>query len=464
MVVPKNPNSWLCDHEHYQLLSAPIGILTFEAAAAMSRLVSLHRSLSEPELHRLRADAMRSAGVAYLTSTDQHFLFRLACAEFLSDLDASAATVSRFSTRCNAEPLLLFPRTYADVKAGRATTNIRTLSVKGVERRVKKMEKCIAVVVKLLEEIEAGEKDMALMKFGRLLPQKPVAELKLHGKKVAKLKEQSLWCKTFDEVVELMSGAVLAIFARICAVFSPFVEGLPPILISGGRMRFTLLNPKLRIYPRFAGRHYASGPIDRAKAAAKEVAIRNSCPIIGRGSREEVYKLPEDCKKVLQPGERTVGGSGLAIQYASIILSAERLMRIRSGAEEAEEGEEVAVRDEIYRMLPAKLKETVRRRLREKWKERGLADGELADGWREAVERILRWLSPVARDTEKWGEERTMDKKQRLNTKPRVLALQTFMFSDREKVEMAIVEVLVGFSCICWYDGAGVGGHGDRTR
>lgn len=315
------------------------------------------------------------------------------------------------------------------------------------------MEKCIAVVAKLLEEMEAGEKNMALMKVGKLLPQKPVEELKSQWKKVEKLKEESLWCKSFDEVVALMSRAVIAIFARICAVFSPFVPGLPPILIFGGRTSFTVFNTKLRVYPLFAGRHYASGPIDRTKAAVKEVAIRNSCPIIGRGSREAVYKLPQDCKKVLQPGARTVGSSGLAIQYANIILSAERLMGIRCFAEEAEEGEEAAVRDEIYRMLPAKLKETVGRRLRERWKERGVPDGELAEGWREAVERILKWLGPVAMDTEKWQEERTMDTRQRLNAKPRVLALQTLIFSDREKVETAIVEVLVGFSCICWYDG-----------
>lgn len=325
------------------------------------------------------------------------------------------------------------------------------------------MEKCIAVVVKLSEEMEAGEKNMALMKFGRLLPQTPKAELIFQRKKVAKLKEQSLWCKSFDEVVALMSQAVLAIFARICAVFSPFVPGLPPILISGGRMSFTLFNSKLRVYPLLNGRHYASGPIDQTKAIANEVAIRNSCPIIGRRSKAREYKLPQDCKKVLQPEERTVGGSGLAMHYANIIVSAERFMRIRSGAEEAQEGEEAATRDEIYRMLPAKLKGMVRGRLRERWRERGVADGELAEGWREAAERILRWLGPVARDTEKWQEERTLDKRQRLNTKPRVLALQTLMFSDREKVEMAIVEVLVGFSCICWYDD-GDGVDVNRTR
>lgn len=325
------------------------------------------------------------------------------------------------------------------------------------------MEKCIAVVAKLLEEMEAGDRSMALMKLERRWPKTPTAELDSQRKKVAKLKEQSLWCKSFDEVVALMSQAVIAIFARICAVFSSFVPGLPPILISGGRMSFTLFNPKLRVYPLFTGRHYASGPIDQAKASAKEVAIRNSCPIIGRGSKQGEYKLPQDCKKVLMPGERTVGGSGFAMQYADIILSTESLMRIRTGAEEAQEGEEAAMRDQIYRMLPAKLKWMVRGKLRERWRERGVADGELADGWREAVERILRWLVPLARDTEKWREERTMDKRQRLNTKPRVLALQTLMFSDREKVEMAIVEVLVGFSCICWYDG-GDGVYVNRTR
>ncbi|PKA52474.1 hypothetical protein AXF42_Ash019100 [Apostasia shenzhenica] len=475
MVVP-NPKDWLSNNNRQHITAAAavaggggkvtVGILSFEAAAAMSRLVSLHRSLADAEILRLRSDAMRSPGVAYLTSTDQFFLLRLACAELLADLDAAAVVVSRFAGRCSREPLSSFERTYSEVKTGSAAAagTIRYFSSKGIERRVKQMEKCISTVGRLfvemevLSEMEAVERKMAA-KYGRhsgpIPVQKPdrmhgellKGDLKAQAKTVARLKDESLWSKTFDFAVGLMCRAVLAIFARICSVFGPFVPGLPPIIVSGSRMSFFPFNPKFKLYPRFTGRNHSSGPMERMPAA-KEVAIRNSCPIVGR-EKEAEPKLPQECKRALQPAARTVGGSGLAFQYASVIVSAEEVMRIMSGAEEAEEGEEAAARDEIYRLLPARLHGAVRGKLKEEWMKRGAADGGLADGWLEAVERIFRWLGPVARDTLQWQDERTMDRRQRLDTRPRVLALQTLLFSDMEKTEAAIAEVLVGLSCIC---------------
>ncbi|KAK8918575.1 hypothetical protein KSP39_PZI021797 [Platanthera zijinensis] len=419
-----------------------IGILCFEVATAMSRLVSLNISLSESGIHSLRSDTMRSAGVAYLTSTDQHFLFRLVSSDLLSQLDAAAAAVSSLAARCRSDPLLSFPRTYADVKAGR-TASIRIFSSKGVHRRVRRMEKCIAAAAKLFEEMEA----LSDMEAGdkKTAKKKPTSEteLKAQRKKVARLKEDSLWCKTFDEAVALMSRAVLAVFARICVVFGPFVPGLPPILIAGDRMSFTSFRPKFRIYSRIPGRRHSSGPMERVPAV-KEVAFRNSCPIIRRVKENET-KFPA------RPTS-TVGGAGLAIRYANVVVAAARMLRMRCGEEETGEGDEAATRDEIYRLLPARLQWAIRRKLRERWTERGTADGGLAEGWKEAVGSILRWLEPVARDTVTWDEERTMDRRRRLDTKPRVLLIQTLEFSDREKTEAVIAEVIVGISCVCWYD------------
>lgn len=180
-------------------------------------------------------------------------------------------------------------------------------------------------------------------------------------------------------------------------------------------------------------------------SAVKEVAIRNSCPIIGR--------VKESDKKISAQQAKTVGGAGLTMRYANIVVAAARMMRMRCGDEEEEEGDEESARGDIYRQLPDSLQRAVSGKLRERWKERGMPDGELAEGWKEAVERILRWLEPVAIDTLTWEEERTMDRRRRLDTKPRVLAMQTLAFSDREKTEAVITEVLVGISCMCWYDG-----------
>ncbi|KAH0469205.1 hypothetical protein IEQ34_002437 [Dendrobium chrysotoxum] len=442
MVVHINPKAWLADSRHLAVASSTsgtskrstIGILAFETATTMSRLLSLHHTLSDPSLRLLRSDTMRSPGIAYLTSTDQHFLFRLVFSDMLSDLDSSAAAVSRLTSRCHSRKS--FSLTYTHLKSGRIPIT-HSYSSKEINRRVKQMEKSIALVAELLEEMEILD-NMAKKKPP---PPPPTleAQLKSQRKKVARIKEESLWNKTFDEVVSLMSRAIIAIFARICIVFSPFVSGLPPVIVRGGRFSFTPFSSRCRIYPRLSGRHHASGPMERY--LPKEVAIRNSCPIIGRG-RETEPKITN-----------TVGRAGLATRYANVVLTAERLLRMRCGEQEAEEGEEAAAREEIYRQLPINLQGMVKGKLMERWRERGLADGELAKGWKEAVERILRWLGPVARDTVTWQEEKTLDRRRRLDARPKILAIQTLEFSDKEKTETAIVEVLVGISCMCWYDG-----------
>uniref|UniRef100_A0ACD5XJA4 Uncharacterized protein n=1 Tax=Avena sativa TaxID=4498 RepID=A0ACD5XJA4_AVESA len=118
------PRSWLAGLRSRLGGSASedgLGILAFEAAAAMSRLVSLHRSLSDEELRRLRADVLRAEGVARLTSTDQSLLLRLACAELLADLDRAADAAARLGARCcgSVAPFLRdFDRAYADAKRG----------------------------------------------------------------------------------------------------------------------------------------------------------------------------------------------------------------------------------------------------------------------------------------------------------------------------------------------------------
>ncbi|KAG1337836.1 hypothetical protein COCNU_04G001420 [Cocos nucifera] len=433
-----------------------IGILAFEAAATMCRLVSLHRSLSDTEILKLRSDTMRSRGVAYLNSTDQAVLLHLACAEFVADLDRAAAAVSRLVFRCQGALAQGFGRLYADLKAGSACLDRLGLSLKGVEKRMRRMERHVAATARLYAEMEV----LAMLEAskrrwdrysGPIPLQKPSKaetvklELKWQRQKVRRLKESSLWNQSFDEAVCLMAEAVFDIFARICVVFGPFVPGLPPLLVSRGTSRasFFPAPPKLRLYPRFPAKH-SSGPLERPMV--EHVIITNSYPIFSTKESE-----PKHWSRLLQPAPNTVGGAGLALRYANAIALAEKGLMTRSDSGEPEKGE-AAAREELYEMLPAGLRAMVRSKLRDCWKERGPMDIRLAQGWKEAVERILAWLGPVANDTIHWYEGRHMDRRQRFDQRPRVLMLQTLHFSDREKTEAAIVEVLVGLSCACWYE------------
>ncbi|CAL9138551.1 unnamed protein product [Musa acuminata var. zebrina] len=451
-----------------------VGILAFEAAAAMSLLVSLHLSLAEDEVRRLCAD-MRSKGVAYLTSKDEPFLLRLAYAELVAELDKAAATVSRLGAKCRDPLLRGFDRLYADLKAGGICSFLRDCRVadlerlglgstaKGVEKRIKRMERYVVATSRLyaemevLNELEATERRMEQWRrhSGPIPVPKPGVppafesvhlELRSRRHKVRRLKEESLWNRTYDEAVELMVRAVITVFTRISAVFGPYVLGMLPGQDRGHRVLIHRSNPD---YP---GKH-SSGPLETP--TLKDVLfLRSSAPI--SMVKESLDKPSENLSKLLKADPTTLGGSGLALLYGNMIVLAEKLLKTRSveghGQGDDEEAVEAAARVELYQMMPSGMRTAVRAKLRECWKkEGGMVDGSLAEGWREAAERILAWLGPVARDTLRWQEERNVERQQRFHALPRALMLQTLHFSDRVKTEAAIVEVIVGLSCMCWY-------------
>ncbi|KAG6470394.1 uncharacterized protein LOC122032588 [Zingiber officinale] len=450
-----------------------VGILAFEAAAVMSRLVSLHRSLAEEEVGRLRA-GMRAPGVAYLTSKDQVFLLRVAGAELVGDLDAAAAAVSRLAPRCRDLLLHAFDRLYADLKAvgvhsflidARAAADLDRLGLgstaKRAERRVRKMERYVAATSRLytemevLNELEATEKRAQQQEqqewrrhSGPIQVQKPPSapdpvrfQLRSQEDRVRRLKEESLWSKTFDKAVELMVRTVVAVFSRICAVFGVYVLGLP----DGDLTNFL--------------RKHSSGLLERRVVPQHVPFLRNSATIMRTPMEIGAQETPFDrLRKFLKESPTTVGGSGLTLRYANVILAAEKLFQERNRVKAAAVEEEpvAAAREKLYEMLPSGMRAAVRAKLRECWRREGVrlsdVDESLAEGWREPVAAILAWLVPVARDTVRWQEERNMDREQRFCTRPRALLLQTLHYADVNKAEAAVVEVLVGLSCMSWYD------------
>ncbi|XP_072975362.1 protein PSK SIMULATOR 1-like [Typha angustifolia] len=425
-----------------------LGILAFEAAATMARLISLHRSLSDSELRRLRSDTMRSEGIAYLVSADQSHLLRLACAELVGDLDRAASAVARLGLRCSAAIPRGFERFYADAKAGGLADLDRVGLAKNYDKRVKKMERYVPVTAKLysemdtLNELEQSERKMEQWKrFSGPIPlQQPDPaiplrrELKTQRQRVRRLMEESLWSETFDKAVGLMVNSVLAILLRICSVFAQFVPGLPSLT-----SRYRHYSPRTM---------HSSGPLERPFAMAAD--IRFSAPL--SRPKDAILKPNSDLSKLLQPSPTSVGGSGMALRYANVIVAAEKVLALGSEAVESDDGE-AATREEMYEMLPIRVRAAVKAKLREWWRKEAApkADEGMVAGWKEAVERIVRWLGPVARDTVRWHEERNMDRQQRFDMKARALMLQTLQFADREKTEAAVVEVLVGLSCMCWY-------------
>ncbi|GFY93218.1 hypothetical protein Acr_08g0016140 [Actinidia rufa] len=386
-----------------------IGILSFETAKTMSRLLSLYKSLSVPEISKLRNETIKSEGVVYLNSNDESFLLRLACAERLEDLDKIAVTVARLGLKCSDFGLNRFDLVYTDLKLGIIDFGKLEYGSRETEKRVKKMEKLISATSRLYSALES-------------LSEMEISERKLKQWKLNAKAFQSQ--STFDKSVGLMARIVCVVYARLCLVF--------------GRVRpdCYLFEPRKEqlIITR-------SGPIPRtSKPKLVRFHSQNLDIFSDSGSENRVFNFA---------GSDTVGGSGLSLRYANVILLAEKYLdtTVTIGDD---------AREDLYQMLPENLKILVKSKLSKNARkvpaeEEDGCGKRLAEGWREAMTEIMRWLTPVAHDTVRWQAERNLEK-MGFESRPAALLVHTLHFSDREKVEAAVAEVLVGLSCIYRYE------------
>lgn len=140
----------------------------------------------------------------------------------------------------------------------------------------------------------------------------------------------------------------------------------------------------------------------------------------------------------------TVGGSALALHYANVIIVIEKLLRYPHLV-----GEEA--RDDLYQMLPASLRSSLKTNLKTYIKNLAIYDAPLAHDWKDTLDGILKWLAPLAHNMIRWQSERNFEQQQ-IVARTNVLLLQTLYFADREKMEAAICELLVGLNYICRYE------------
>ncbi|KAI3447711.1 hypothetical protein Pfo_004376 [Paulownia fortunei] len=420
-----------------------LGILAFETAKTMSRLVSLYKSLSDEEISRLKNDIIKCEGVAFLNSRDEGFLLSLACAERLEDLDRAATAVSRLGNKCNDFGLNRFDLVYTDLKLGNIDFGKLEYGSRAAEKKVRKIEKlvsatsCLHAALEVLTELEISERKLKQWKYRQIEMQKAnfdISNQKLENqrKEVRYYREISLWSKTFDKSVDLMARIVCVIHARICVVF-------------GQQGKISPIEPiKEKIAPHSGPLLTTSKPVMVRFYSRKSVLFFDEDD--GYGADEE--KVVKNNRVFHAAGPSTVGGSGLALRYANVILLAEKYLDSSVSVSYDE-------RESFYQMLPENLKALVRTKLSKNMK-CAEEDASLAEGWRDAMVEMMGWLAPMAHDTVKWQMERSLEKL-KFDAKPSVLLLQTLHFSDKEKTETAIAEVLVGLSCIFRFENRQLG-------
>ncbi|KAL0338285.1 UNVERIFIED_CONTAM: hypothetical protein Sangu_1350600 [Sesamum angustifolium] len=430
-----------------------VGILAFETAKTMSRLISLYKSLSDEEITRLTKDVVKSEGVAFLNSRDEEFLLSLACAEKHEDLDRAAAAISRLGKKCSDSNLDRFDLVYMELKLGIFDFGKSDYGSRMTERKVQKMEKLVSATSSLhaaldaLAEMEISERKVKEWKKGHMQLSNSNFDhfnqkIENQRKEVRNFKEISLWCKTFDEIVSLMTRIVIIVYARISVVFKPYIPvrlslSLPEMACFQEQKEFSLIEPiKQQILPH-------AGPINSREPKPEIVQSysQKSDVFVNEydGFGKDIEVVAKNNRVFHSAGPLTLGGSGLALRYANVILLAEKYLDSAASIGRYE-------RESLYQMLTENLKALVRTKLSKNMKCKE-DDALLADGWRGAMAEIMGWLAPMAHNTVRWQMERNVEK-MKFDSKPGVLLLQTLHFSDKEKTEAAVAEVLVGLSCM----------------
>ncbi|RRT42134.1 hypothetical protein B296_00045259 [Ensete ventricosum] len=479
--------------------AATIGILSFEVASAMSRAVSLYRSLSESEMARFRSQILASHGVRHLVSSDEHFLLSLALAEKLDDLNGVATVASRLGRRCSHPALLGFEHVYSDLLAGRIDPSSLGFLSKDMDGNIRKMERFVSSTAALYSELEVlTELEHAAKKFH----QNPVHDasrravdqkIQWQRQDVKHLRGCSLWNQSYDKVVVLLARAICTIHSRISLVFWETICSSDCLVgdqscqlsdqlivsahrpIHSGSLRSGSVNstsgriPKMTLDAeagaganlRMEGLRFHCGASPRrlfmeclsigssalSKESDEQFWSESSVgrpPAFGAVVSGRRWKFGRRSQLTMLAAPSTVGGSALALHYANIIIIIEKLLKYPHLV-----GDDA--RDDLYQMLPSTLRAALRRGLKSCVKNLAIYDAPLAHDWKEALDKILSWLSPMAHEMIRWQTDGNFEQQQIMST-ANVLLLQTIYFADREKTEEIVCELLVGLNYICRYE------------
>ncbi|XP_010243430.1 PREDICTED: uncharacterized protein LOC104587487 [Nelumbo nucifera] len=205
---------------------AVIGVLTFEVASLMSKVVHLWQCLSDKHIVGLRDEIMNSVGVRKLVSDDDEYLVELVCVEIVHNLGFLARSVARLGKKCTDPVLQRFENVFDDLVKNDADIYGWEFTLKKMERKVKKMEKFIALGSNLYQELEVlAELEQTLRRMQASEEPNKLNLLEFQQKvgwqrqEVKTLREISLWNRTYDYTVRLLARSLFTIYGRIKCVF-----------------------------------------------------------------------------------------------------------------------------------------------------------------------------------------------------------------------------------------------------
>ncbi|XP_020203989.1 uncharacterized protein LOC109789444 [Cajanus cajan] len=269
--------------------NAVIGVLAFEVANLMSKLVNLWQSSSDKQVAKLREEITNSVGIRKLVSDDENLIVRLISLEMLENMAHVAASVARLAKKCSDPSLKDFENAFDEFITFGFDPYRWGFTFKKMEKKVKRMEKFISTNATLYQEMEMlADLEQTL---GRMKAYTEADELNLidYQKKVAwkrlevkNLKANSLWNRTYDYTVHFLARSLFTIFSTINNVF-----GIQEIIdvrktkngsvsdhAHGSRSVSELLQPSVQPSSKVRAR-FASGPLGAFAAKSRPNALTN---------------------------------------------------------------------------------------------------------------------------------------------------------------------------------------------
>ncbi|KAL7003213.1 hypothetical protein U1Q18_004371 [Sarracenia purpurea var. burkii] len=413
-----------------------VGVLAFEIAGLMSKLLHLWKSLSDKNVTRLRNEATSLEGVRKIVSNDETFLLGLACAEMAENLRLVAKSVSRISKKCEDSKLRSFDRLFDEFSNTGRDPHSWVLSWKDMEAMNKKMDRFVTTTVTLYREMEelsvmenGLRKQLQCNEHEASIKQQKISDLQqkilMQRQEIKYLKKRCLWSRSFDTATSFLARSIFTVLARIKLVFG-IDHGHPASLHRS-------LSASAAVYPSENPNscNFVSGPLMRKNCKDQDQETKDS-------NHGLFFFFFESNSKILKPPASTLGAAALSLHYANLIIVMEKMIR-------SPQLVGVDARDDLYSMLPNSIRSSLRRRL--KGVGFSASDPALAAEWRDALGKILGWISPLAHNMIKWQSERSFEQ-QNLTPKTNVTLLQTLYFANKEKTEAAITELLVGLNYI----------------
>ncbi|RWR82387.1 Protein of unknown function DUF668 [Cinnamomum micranthum f. kanehirae] len=439
---------------------AAIGVLAFEVASLMSRVVGLWQSLGDDQITRLRDEILNLEGVRKLVSDDDDDLLRLALAEILDNLGFLARSVARLGKRCSDSVLRgldavfedLAKNAYASADAYRWEFSWRKMG-----KKVKKMERFISTCASLyqemeeLAELEQGFRRMQVsISCSSESDQSRVNLLEMQQRvlwqrqAVKRIRESSLWNRSYDYVVRLLARSLITIFERIKLVFGidqpaanvgAAVDGDSKVLNHLPRSQSISALLQSSVHPSESNNlaRFASGPLGRPSAANKSDFHYTNSAKSGPIHRNSVKSGPiySTSGQLWSRTKRLGNGSGAfrgcitggGGEQADVESSSFDARCCRFGPPFCKSyycNEKFVTcphliapdaRDDLYNMLPTSIRAALRIRLKS-YSKNLTSDGYdagLAAEWTAALGRILDWLAPLAHNMIRWQSERTFE-------------------------------------------------------